>query len=154
MTNKKIKNATECEYNGIRFKSMLEMDAYKILSEEGFSPKYEEHTFVLWEGKNLSVPCYDLHKDRKIHKNVWGQNVYKLTSIKYTPDFIFNISNSEKQITVVIECKGFPNDRYIYVKKLFREYLEKNNPDSVFFEVHNKKQLSAAIQIIKNIQQQ
>ena len=154
MSNKKIKNATECEYNGIHFKSNLERDTYKILTDQGFSPQYEEHTFVLWDGKNLSVPLYDLHKDRKIHKNVWGKNTYKPTNIKYTPDFIFNVCNSENNITVVVECKGYPNDRYIYVKKLFRSYLENNIPDSLFFEVHNKKQLNAAIQIIKDIQQQ
>jgi hypothetical protein len=147
MQNKKIKNATECEYKGIHFKSTLEMNTYKTLIENGFSPEYEQHTFTLWEGKNLSVPCYDLHKDRKIHKNVWGLNNYKPANIKYTPDFVLLIN----QRLVIIESKGYPNDRYIYVKKLFRSYLQEKYPDSLFFEIHNKKQLLAAIQIIKTL---
>ena len=150
--NKKIKNATECSYNGIKFKSELEKKSYIMLQSEGFNPEYEAHTFNVLDGKKFSVPCYDVHNDRKLKRNVWGKNDYKSQSIKYTPDFIFFITNSSgARIMIVVECKGFPNDRYIYVKKLFRKWLEDNSPHSMFFEVHNQKQLKAAIEIIKSI---
>lgn len=154
MENVKIKNAHKCEYNGIKFQSTLEMETYKVLMSNGFNPKYEPQTFHLWEGKKLSVPCYDYHRDRKLRKDVWGLNVYKPISIKYTPDFILHITTSSKaDRMVVLECKGFPNDRYVYVKKLFRSYLEEHHPNSVFLEIHNQKQLKTAVNIIKELQQ-
>lgn len=152
MENKKVKNASECYYAGIHFKSNFERDCYKVLQSEGLNPKYEPQTFHVWSGKSLSVPCYDVHSDRKLKKKVWGINSYKPVDIKYTPDFILRINNSQgAEIMVVIEAKGYPNDRYAYIKKLFRTYLENNHPDSMFFEVHNKKQLKSAISIINEL---
>lgn len=152
MENKKVKNASECYYAGIHFKSNFERDCYKVLQSEGLNPKYEPQTFHVWSGKSLSVPCYDVHSDRKLKKKVWGINSYKPVDIKYTPDFILHINNSQgAEIMVVIEAKGYPNDRYAYIKKLFRTYLENNHPDSMFFEVHNKKQLKSAISIINEL---
>lgn len=151
MENKKVKNASKCTYDNIHFKSELERDSYIALSAGGFNPQYEPQTFHIWRGRNFSVPCYDVYMNRKLKKRVWGENHYKPLDIKYTPDFIFTITNSsgvEKMI--VLEVKGYPNDRYSYVKKMFRQYLEDNHPNSMFFEVHNKKQLKAAIEIINN----
>lgn len=147
MENKKVKNATDCFYDGIHFKSVLEKDAYVLLSKAGFLPEYEKHTFHIWEGKNFSVPIYDLHKDRKLKKKVWGLNKYKPIAIKYTPDFIF----TAKDKTIILEAKGFPNDRYQYVKKMFRSHMEKYIPNSIFFEVHTKKQIEEAIKIIQSL---
>jgi hypothetical protein len=48
-----------------------------------------------------------------------------------------------------VEAKGKQNDVYPYKKKLFREWLEENAPHSMFFEIHNQKQLKAAIDVIK-----
>lgn len=155
MENQKVKNATQCLYKGIKFKSELERDSYKLLEAEGLNPAYEKTTFQLWNGKKLSVPCYDLHKDRKLHRNVWGINSYKPVSIKYTPDFIVNIQDSSgTDRMLVIEAKGYPNDRYQYVKKLFRSYLEDNHPQSIFFEVHSLRHLKSAINIIKQLKEQ
>ena len=153
MENKKIKNAQRHVYNGIKFKSTLEVESYKKLKSEGFSPEYEQYMFHLWEGKKFSIPCYDMHKDRKTHKDVWGLNSYKPVDIRYKPDFVFFIKDTESDIKtmVVVECKGYGNDRWPYVKKLFLRYLENNIPQSIFFEVHNQKQLKAAIEVIKNI---
>lgn len=154
MENKKVKNASECVYNNIHFKSELERDSYIVLEAAGFNPQYEPQTFHVWKGKKFSVPCYDVYKDRKLRKKVWGKNQYKPQDIKYTPDFIFYIQDScGIKRMIVIEAKGYPNDRYSYVKKMFRQYLEENHPDSIFFEVHTKKQLMAAIEVIKSIKQ-
>lgn len=154
MENRKIKNATPLKYDGIQFKSKLEVACYKALKEEGFKPEYEQYTFHLWKGKKFSVPCYDEHKDRKTHKTVWGINYYKPVDIRYKPDYVFFIQTSQEVRTmVVIECKGMKNDRYPYVKKLFLRYLENNVPESVFFEVHNQKQINAAIEVIKSLKQ-
>lgn len=148
MENKKVKNATKCEYNGIKFKSNLEKDTYIELLKEGFNPEYEKHTYVLQDSKLFPTLHYAPYRDRKLHKNVWGLNKYKIISVKYKPDFVFD----KDGMLVVIEVKGYSNDRYPYQKKLFFKWLEDNNPHSAFFEIHNKKQLKAAIEIIKNIE--
>ena len=154
MSNKKVKNATPLKYKGIQFKSRLEVESYKMLESEGFNPEYEQYMFHLWKGKKFSVPCYDEHKDRKTHKRVWGMNVYKPVDIRYKPDFVFFVeTGSDVKTMVVVELKGYANDRYPYVKKLFLRYLEDNVPQSVFFEVHNQKQMKAAIEVIKSIRQ-
>ena len=150
MENKKVRNATECWYDGIHFKSNLERDSYKALVSAGFSPKYEKHTYVLQDTKLFPTLHYAPFKDRKLHKEVWGLNKYKVISIKYTPDFEFMVDD----LLIVIEVKGKANDRYPYQKKLFFRWLEDNNPNSAFFEIHNKKQLKAAVEIIKNFSEQ
>ena len=150
MENKKVKNATKHEYNGIVFKSGLEVETYKVLMDEGFNPEYEKHTYELQKTKLFPTPHYTLYKDRKLHKAVWGLNKYKIIGMKYTPDFVFNIDST----MIVVEVKGYSNDRYPYQKKLFFKWLEDNQPDSMFFEIHNKKQLKSAVEIIKQIKEQ
>lgn len=147
MENKKVKNARKHHFDGIDFKSGLEVDTYKALLKEGLTPEYEKHTYVLQESRLFPTLHYAPYKDRKIHKEVWGLNKYKIISVKYKPDFVFTIRGK----LIVIEVKGWSNDRYPYQKKLFFKWLEDNNPDSVFFEVHNKVQLKATIEIIKQI---
>ena len=145
MRNRKITQATECWYDGIHFRSTLERDSYKALVAAGFNPEYEKRTYVLQETKFFPTKHYAPFKDRKLHKEVWGLNRYKIISIKYTPDFEFKVDD----LSVIIEVKGNANERYAYQKKLFFRWLEDNNPNSAFFEIHNKKQLKEAINIIK-----
>lgn len=148
MENKKVRNARKHEYNGILFKSGLEVEAYKAFMKEGFNPEYEQHTYVLQKTKLFPTQHYAPFKDRKLHKEVWGLNKYKIISLKYTPDFVFTIGEK----LIIVEIKGYSNDRYPYQKKLFFKYLEDHYPNSAFFEIHNKKQLNSAIEIIKSIE--
>jgi hypothetical protein len=150
MENKKVRNATECWYDGIHFKSNLERDSYKALVAAGLNPEYEKHTYVLQGTKLFPTLHYAPFKDRKLHKDVWGLNKYKIIRIKYTPDFELNIDG----LLVIIEVKGKANDRYMYQKKLFFRWLEDNNPNSAFFEIHNKEQLKEAVDIIKKFSEQ
>lgn len=147
MENKKVKNAKEHIYDGIHFKSGLEVMAYKLLKQEGFNPEYEMHTYMLQESKQFPTLHYAPFKDRKVHKSVWGLNRYKIQGLKYTPDFVFYIGDK----LIVVEVKGFATDKYPYQKKLFFKWLENNNPNSIFFEVHNQKQIKAAIDIMKEL---
>lgn len=149
MENKKVLNANKHIYNGIVFKSKLEVTTYKALIESGFNPDYEKNTYILQESKLFPTPHYAPYKDRKLHKEVWGLNRYKIISLKYTPDFTFTIDGT----LIVIEVKGYANDRYPYQKKLFFKWLEDHQTDSIFFEIHNQRQLKAAIEVIKGIYQ-
>lgn len=145
--NKKVKNAVNKEYNGLKFKSLLEVTTYKELLQEGFNVLYEPETYILWKGFKPTIPFYDKDKQTKMLK----RNDKKIIDIKYTPDFMFVY----KALTVFIETKGIENDVFYIKKKLFREYLEKehqHNPGfrPLYFEIYNKRQLIQAINIIKS----
>lgn len=143
--NKKIKNASPLEYDGISFKSKLEKMIYQTLKEQGFPVEYEPHKFVLWQGFRPTVPFYDKDKSTRMLK----LENKKIIDITYTPDFVFTY----KGFLVVIEAKGMENDRFYLKKKMFRKWLEDNHPKSIYFEIYTKKQLLQAISIIQNLSQ-
>ena len=143
MENKKIKNANKKQFNGIQFKSQLEVMAYKTLLQEGFKVIYEEKPYVLWQGFKPKIPFYDQNKRTKLLELQRA----KLIDIKYTPDFTIYY----KDKIVFIEIKGKENDVFYIKKKLFRQWLETNitHLKPIYFEVYNKRQLMQAIDIIK-----
>ena len=133
-TNKKVKNATPTEYNGIKFKSILETRIYKYLLSKGIEPEYEKIKIKLWSRSKgeLSVPYYD--RIGKIFKKVTS----KPLSVTYTPDFIFKYNG----YTVYLEVKGFKNDVVPYKIRLFRDWLEaQNNPKQCYAVVHTIKEV-------------
>lgn len=140
--NKKIRGAKITEYNGISFKSQLEVTVYKTLSQAGFFPRYEELKFIIVEGIKPSVPFYT--RNNKTREMVLDNK--KMIDVTYTPDFTFRY----KGILFIIEAKGFCNDVYPLKRKLFRKYLETLGIPCVYFEIYTKKQLLEAIEIIKS----
>jgi hypothetical protein len=141
--NKKIKNASPLEYDGIHFKSKLEKMAYQTLRENGLPVEYEPKKFIIWEGFKPTVPFYDKDKVTRMLK----LDSKKLVSISYTPDFLIKYNG----YLVVLEMKGALNDTYPIKRKMFRKWLEENEPKSIYFEIYTKKQLLQAIEIIKNL---
>lgn len=138
--NKKIKNATPLTYNGIAFKSKLEVTCYKTLREYGFKPLYEGKKFVLWEGFKPTVAFYN----RSPKKKELVLDNRKIKDITYCPDFTFKAGST----LIIIECKGLENDVFPVKKKLFRSLLEEIK-DTMYFEIRTKKELITAIHIIK-----
>ena len=145
--NRRIRNASPKEYNGIVFKSASEVMVYKTLTSLGFEVEYEPTKYTIWQGFKPTVPFYRPSKD-----GLLKLDNSKLMGITYTPDFIFFAP--DKKTVIVIEVKGFSNDVYPYKKKMFRRYLESVRKDMhqevVYFEIHNKKQLLQAVEIINN----
>ena len=139
MENKKIKNATPKEYNGIKFKSLVEVSVYKHLLSLGFNPEYEKHKYTIWEGLKPSIPFYNQNG-----KKEFVLQSKKIIDITYTPDFTFKY----KSIFVIIEVKGQENDTFPIKKKMFRKYLELSLPNAIFFEVRTIKQLKQSLKII------
>ena len=66
--NKKIKNASPLEYDGITFKSKLEKMIYTTLKDGGFPVEYEPRKFVLWEGFKPTVPFFNKDKITRMLK--------------------------------------------------------------------------------------
>lgn len=112
--NKKIRNATVCQEDGINFRSKQERAIYKYLLSVGITPKYEAERFTIWDRDKFSVPFYDKFGKTFIRIN------RKPTAVHYTPDFIFDIGETK----VILEVKGFKNDATPYKIRLFRDYLE------------------------------
>jgi hypothetical protein len=142
MENKKVKNAKVVEYEGVTFKSKLELGFYRILTQAGFNPQYENKTYTLIPGKRVKVPFYT--KDTKTR--LLKLDSTKLRPITYTPDFTFMYND----LLVIIEAKGRQNDVYPIKRKLFRHLLENFNTKVLFIEAYTQKQLLEAIKIIKH----
>lgn len=141
--NKKVINATPTEYNGIKFKSLIEVMVYKTLLQQGFEPQYEPITYVIWSGFRPTIPFYT--RNEKTKQQIL--NLRKLVDVTYTPDFYIEY----KGLKIIIEAKGFENDVWPYKFKMFRHLLEQQ-PDKdkyLIFEIFTKKQLLEAIEIIK-----
>jgi len=147
--NRRVVNATPTSYDGISFKSRLEVMIYKTLKEQGLNPLYEGMKYVLIGGFKPTVPFYT--KDSKT--KMLRLNGKKLIDSTYSPDFILKYNG----YTVIIEGKGFLQDSYVLKRKLFRKYLEDlekcHEEKFIYFEVYTKKQLLQAIDIIKSLKQ-
>lgn len=143
-----MKNATPLTYDGIDFKSRLEAVVYKTFKDAGFNIQYEPCKYVLWRGFKPTIPFYNRKKKSK-HSNVTALKLdnKKLMDTTYTPDFQFKY----KGYIIIIESKGLETDSFMIKKKLFRQYLENNVPNSIYFEVFSKMHVQQAIEIIKNL---
>ena len=128
--NRKVKNATPLEYDGIEFKSRLEAVTYQQFKEAGFNIQYEPCKYVLWRGFKPTIPFYNRKKATK-KSNVAGLKLdnKKLLDTTYTPDFQFKY----KGYLIIIESKGIETEVFLIKKKLFRQYLEQNVPNSIYF---------------------
>ena len=146
--NKKVKNATPLSYDGIDFKSRLEAVVYKTFKDAGFNIQYEPCKYVLWRGFKPTIPFYNRKKKTK-HSNVTGLKLdnKKLLDTTYTPDFQFK----HKGHLIIIESKGLETEVFLIKKKLFRQYLEMNVPNSIYFEVFSKTHALQAVEIVKNL---
>ena len=147
MENKKIKNAQQKEYNGIKFKSLTEVMVYKTLLQEGFEPFYEGTKYVIWQGFKPEIPFYKPNKKT----NILELQTSKIKDITYTPDFVFMAPDNKT--VIIFEVKGHENDCYPMKEKMFRAKLERllkeNNQPTMFFKIGTKKQCLEAINIIK-----
>lgn len=119
--NKKVKNATRVELDGIKFRSKLEAYTYAKLKENKISAQYEPQKFIL-------LPSFKF-------------NNKTVRSITYLPDFVGD--------TFIIECKGFQTDAFPIKKKLFEYYLVSNNINKQYHIVRNQKEVNELINLLK-----
>lgn len=122
LINKKIKNATATIVDGIKFRSILEARAAKILKDSGIEFQYEPF-------KIQYIPKFT-------YDNVNYRAAY------YTPDFVGK--------DFILEIKGYPNDVWRYKKKLVLLQLMKDNSNLKFYEIKNLTQLKLWIKNYQN----
>lgn len=113
MINKKVKNASIAEYNGIKFRSKLEKEVAKTLDDLNIKYEYENKKFIL-------IPSFRYENEL-------------IRQISYTPDFIIG--------NLIIECKGFPTDSWKIKRKLFLNYLVNKENNYIFVEIKSVKNL-------------
>jgi hypothetical protein len=139
-TNKKIKNAKECIYNSIKFKSNLEKYCYMELEKSNIKFGYEEDKYLLVPQFIFSGEVYsDYDKEGNI---IEGTN--KVREMTFTPDFV------GKEDNWIIECKGFMNDTFPLKWKLFKYYLSLKEDKHILFLPRNRKHVDQVIKIILN----
>ena len=146
--NAKVINATPCSYNGIDFKSRLEMNIYKAIESEGYMPLYEPIKFTIWNGFKPRIPFY---KKNKSSRKMALENT-KIRDITYTPDIIFYAGTR----IILVEVKpDYENDVFPYKKKLFRKFLEtqcegiSEEHMPIYVQVGTIKHLKDFIKILK-----
>lgn len=118
----KVRNATPTEYDGIKFRSKLEMYTYKKLREARINADYEQHRFEL-------LPAFVALSGKKYR------------AMTYLPDFVGK--------DFIIECKGYGNDAWPLRKKLFEYALVRDNLKYDFYEVHTQKEVDALVLNLK-----
>lgn len=119
--NKKVKNATKIEVDGILFRSKLEAYTYKKLKQANIDAEYEMHRYTL-------LPAFAF-------------NEKKFRPMTYLPDFVGN--------GFIIECKGYRTDTWPLREKLFNYYLYNFEPNISFYIVHNQKEVDELIKKLK-----
>lgn len=145
--NKKIKNTQGGTYDGIAFKSNLEIFTYKKLIEFGVNPNYEGKTFSFVTGDNLRKIIYYKSAKTKLSNKKILKYYNRVDKLTYTPDFSFIY----KGCMIIYDVKGIQNDSYPIKKKLLFEHLEKNFAGLVFFfEPSNQSQVLETLDILRN----
>lgn len=121
--NKKIKNATAVEVDGIKFRSKLEAYTYQQFKKHNIQIEYESKRFEL-------LPKFEFH----------GK---KIRAITYLPDFIGN--------GFIIECKGHFNDAFPLRKKLFEFWLSVYEPETQYHVVRTQKEVDQLVETLKSL---
>ena len=151
MENKRVKNAQITEYDGIKFRSKLEVYCYKKLVELGVDFSYEGVKFDLIPSLSLNrvLAFYPIKSGKR--KGEW-QEVFKINKKTYTPDFIIP---NYLGYYIAIEAKGAENDDFPTKRKLFLSHLEEEfgNVDvkPIYLEPHNQRQVNICIDFIKSL---
>lgn len=121
--NKKVRNATPCQVDDIKFKSKLEMFTYKALKQANLKAEYEGTTFSL-------IPKFEYN----------GEKVRECT---LTPDFPGD--------GWIIECKGFPNETFPIKWKMLKYKLLKEQSNIKLYLCKNQREILEAIEQLKKL---
>lgn len=147
--NKKVRNATHQVFDGIEFKSKLEVSCYKILKEAEIPFEYESMKILLHKGFHLADNVHFYKPKKKCLGNALHQWSRKILDITYTPDFVVK----SKTYLILIDVKGYRNDVYGYKLKLLLNILSKQNKDRqyYFYEPHTVTQMRQMANDIKGL---
>lgn len=138
----KIK-ANKTQIDGIKFASQLEAFTYKQLKLAGLEFDYEPRSYEIFP--KFVYPAETWEQVGK-KPDLENKELKTILPITYTPDFV------AKDESWVIECKGFANERFPYVWKMFKHRLIKGKRLPALFVPKNQKQVLFSIQRILELQ--
>lgn len=149
--NKKVRGASKKIYDGIEFDSALEVNCYKLLKEANIKFEYGTKTYELMPKFRLNnVSSYDFSKAKGYGQTLTKAGLKRMYSnMTLTPDFI--IDSGGRDISIIIETKGFANDVYPYKKKMLFLKHEEQEKKLYYFEPRNIAQIKTSINEIKQI---
>ena len=151
VVNKKVRGTKTIEYNGIKFKSTLECNCYKLLEKSGLNFAHESEKFDLWQGFKPEIEIWAPSKVKgnsfKLTKFM-EQQTRTYVKITYTPDFVV----TKGKYKIYMDSKGHPNDVFPYKRKMFIKQLQQTEDEFtyVYMEPHNLRQMQQAIDIINS----
>lgn len=145
MINKKVRNATVIECDGITFRSILEQKTYIELRDAGYAPQYEVEKIGLLDSFRPKTTWY-VDGEPQVTKGKKQQNTTVLGK-SYTPDFKVTLGDT----VVYVEVKGHPNDVYPVTRKMFLKWIDEQDNDIIFSEIHSIKGLKKFMEVLKQV---
>ena len=133
-------------YEGIQFKSRLEVYTYRKLKELKVDFEYEPRKFEIFPGFVTEVIIHS-----KTPKLGYRETTRRVNPITYTPDFIIKLNNK----IIIIECKGRENDAFPLKEKLFLACLPQvqdyAGKELFYFKPTNQANVLETIKLIQNL---
>jgi hypothetical protein len=151
MQNKKVKNAKVHEYEGLIFKSGLELFCYKTLRELDIPFIYQPEKTVLLESFKINFKCYEdigkIYRDdnKKIVKSTKRFDlVDSVREISYTPDFI------DPTGLWIMETKGYAAPDFPLRWKMFKSILRNSRFEGLLLKPENQKEILECVKLIQD----
>ena len=141
--NKKVRNATPCEADGIQFRSKFERSVYQHLVKAGYKPEYESETFELLPHFRTTAPWY--MDGKPVVKKDGTPSM--IQAWHYTPDFKIKL----KKNVVYIEVKGSENDITPYKRKMFLHLLEEKRPEALYAQINTIRGLYTLLGVMDKL---
>jgi hypothetical protein len=139
-TNKKIKNASRVIYDGVTFRSKLEVYCYKKLKEANIDFTYENNTYNLIPAFNYGGSLYEPYKKPRTTKWLFEEKDSKIHGMSYKPDFVGD--------NWIIECKGKANDAFPLRWKLFKYLLTQLHLNYDLYLPKNQTHIDECVRLI------
>ncbi len=147
-TKKKQTNAKKYLYDGIEFKSGLELYMYRSLKKEKIPFEYEGRKFVIIKGFKYEGESWERYMNGKGEFKDRGSKSF--SDMVYTPDFL---PPAGQPLKWVIETKGRSMPDFSRTWKLFKKLLSESNDVDypVLFMPRKQADCDEVIKMIKQL---
>ena len=133
--------AKKVSFDGINFASGLEKYMYVALKEAGIKFGYEPRTYQLLETFEFNSDSIERQGNGKGEFKDRGNK--KVLGIKYTPDF--------EGDGWTCETKGRANESFPLRYKLFKNWIQNNDPGRLLLKPQKRTECDEAVEIIKQL---
>lgn len=139
-------NAERVKYDGVEFRSKLELYMYKSLKKNKIPFSYEGKSFVIIEGFKYEGKSYERFLNGKGEFKDRGKKTFR--DMVYTPDFT---PPEGEPLKWVIEIKGRSMPDFSRTWKLFKKWIVKNKEDTVLFVPRRQSDCDEVIKLINQM---